>query len=224
MRIATGVRLATGVLGATFLLALPASAALAQDTQPAAETAVAPSATTLKLPAGEYALDREHASLTWRIGHMGLSNYTARFTSFDATITLDPQDVTRSAVAVTIDATSVRTDYPFPEKEDFDKVIADKFLRAGEFPTISFKSTRLVATGADTGKLTGDLTLLGVTKAVTLDVKLNGAMEEHPMSKQPALGISAKGKINRMDFGLTALKGALSDEIELQIEAEFQKK
>lgn len=180
-------------------------------------------AAPLNVPAGEYGLDKTHGSLTFKINHMGLSNYTARFASFDATVTLDPKAPTNSAVSVTIDPKSVRTNFPFPEKEDFDKVIAEKFLQAGQFPTITFKSTALKATGATTGKLTGDLTLLGVTKPVTLDVTLNGA-KEHPMRKIPALGFSATGSFKRSDFGSSALQGPLGDEITVIIEAEFFKK
>ncbi len=180
-------------------------------------------AAALDVPAGEYALDRTHASVTWRVKHLGLSNYPARFVTFDSTIKLDPADVTKSSVTVTIDPRSVRTEFPFPEKEDFDKIVAEKFLRAGEHPSISFSSTGLVATGATTGKLTGNLTLAGVTRPVTLDVKLNAA-KEHPFRKVPAIGFSATGSLNRSDFGLKDLVPMVSDEVELMIEAEFLKK
>ncbi len=178
---------------------------------------------SLSVPAGEYVLEKTHASVTWRVKHLGLSNYPARFVTFDSTIQLDPKTVTKSSVTVTIDPRSVRTEYPFPDKEDFDKVIAEKFLMAGEHPSISFASTGLVATGATTGKLTGNLTLAGVTKPVTLDVTLNAA-KEHPFRKVPALGFSATGSFKRSDFGITDLIPMVSDEVELIIEAEFLKK
>jgi polyisoprenoid-binding protein YceI len=180
-------------------------------------------AAPLSVPAGEYVLDKTHASLTWKIRHLGLSNYTARFSTYDAVINLNPADPTKSTVTVTIDPTTVRTDFPFPQKEDFDKVIAEKFLKASQHPKITFQSTGLTATGATTGKLTGNLTFLGVTKPVTLDVTLNGA-KEHPMSKTPVLGFSASGSLKRSDFGSTELQGPLGDEIQLLIEAEFGKK
>ncbi len=180
-------------------------------------------AAPLSVPAGDYAIEKTHASITVKWKHLGLSYYPARFVTFDSVITLDPKDVTKSSVSVTIDPRSVRTDYPFPEKEDFDKVVAEKFLRAGEFPTATFQSTRLVATGATTGKLTGNLTLAGVTKPVTLDVTLNAA-KEHPFRKVPALGFSATGSFNRSDFGLKDLIPAISDEILISIEAEYLKK
>lgn len=196
------------------------AAALAASTL---ATPVLAQAAPMNVPAGEYVLDKTHASLTWTIRHLGLSNYTARFATYDAVINLNPADPTKSTVTVSIDPNSVRTDFPFPEKEDFDKVIADKFLRAGANPTITFQSTGLTATGATTGKLAGNLTFLGVTKPVTLDVILNGA-KEHPMRKIPVLGFSATGTIKRSDFGSTELQGPLGDDIHLMIEAEFGKK
>ncbi|MFQ3595055.1 MAG: YceI family protein [Sphingomonadaceae bacterium] len=180
-------------------------------------------AAPIEAPAGGYALDTTHASLTWRVKHLGLSMYTARFASFDSEIMLDPKTPTNSSVTVSIDANSVRTDFPFPETEDFDKVVSEKFLGARENPTISFRSTSLKATGPTTGQLTGDLTLRGVTRPVTLDVTLNGAME-HPMRKVAALGFSAKGKLKRSDFGDTFLQGPVGDEVEILIEAEYLKK
>lgn len=177
----------------------------------------------LDVPAGEYVLDKTHASLTWQIRHLGLSNYTARFSTYDAVINLNPADPTRSSVTVTIDPTSVRTDFPFPERENFDRTIAEKFLKAGQHPTIHFRSTGLVATGPAAGKLTGDVTFLGVTRPITLDVTLNGA-KDHPMKKTPVLGFSATGTLKRSEFGSTDLQGPLGDDVRLMIEAEFDKK
>jgi polyisoprenoid-binding protein YceI len=174
-------------------------------------------------PAGEYTLDKTHASITWKIKHLGLSNYTARFASFDAVLMLDPKTPTKSTVSLTIDPKSVKTDFPFPEKEDFDKVIAEKFLGAGTHPAITFQSTALKATGAKTGKLTGDLTMMGVTKPVTFDVVLNGAMV-HPFRKIPVVGFTATGSFKRSDFGSTVLQGPIGDEITVVVEAEFFKK
>ncbi len=202
-----------GKLGLTAALAFLAIAA----------APVAAQGAPIDAPAGEYVLDKTHASVTWRVKHLGMSNYTARFATFDSVLVLDPKNPTKSTVSVTIDPRSVKTDFPFPEKEDFDKVIAEKFLLAGEHPTITFQSSGLKATGPKTGKLTGNLTLMGVTKPVTLDVTLNGAMT-HPFRKIPVIGFSATGNFKRSDFGSAVLQGPVGDEIQLQIEAEFFKK
>lgn len=181
-------------------------------------------AASIDAPAGTYKLDKAHASLTWRVDHLGLSMYTARFTDFDASILLDPKAPTRSTVSVTINPKSVRTDFPFPEKENFDKEIAEEILKANAHPTISFRSTSLVATGSSgrSGRMTGDLTFMGVTRPVTLDVTLNGA-KPNPFSKVPTLGFSASGSINRSEFGSTSQAPAIGDKVQLLIEAEFQK-
>jgi polyisoprenoid-binding protein YceI len=180
-------------------------------------------AAPISVPSGEYALEKTHASVTFKIKHLGLSNYTARFTGFDMALVLNSEKPTLSTISVSIDPKTVKTDFPYPEKEDFDKVIGEKFLKGNEFPQITFQSTSLKATGAKTGKLTGNLTLMGVTKPVTLDVVLNGAMV-HPFRKVPVIGFSATGSFKRSDFGSTDLQGPIGDEIQVIIEAEFLKK
>ena len=174
-------------------------------------------------PAGTYRLDPAHASLTWRVKHLGLSNYTARFTRLTAELTYDPEDPTRSRLTATVDPRSIRTDdYRAPEK-DFDKELREdaNFFQAAKFPEIRFVSSRIERTGERTGRMTGDLTLLGVTKPVTLDVTFNAGYREHPMNKRPALGFSATGSLNRSEWGMTHLVPLVGDEVSLQIEAEF---
>jgi polyisoprenoid-binding protein YceI len=173
-------------------------------------------------PAGTYALDKAHASLTWRVDHLGLSMYTARFTDFDASINLDPANPTRSTVNVTINPASVRTDFPFADKTDFDRKVAEEILMAKEHPEIRFQSTELRATGPTAGRMTGNLTFMGVTRPVTLDVRLNAA-RPNPFTQVPTLGFSATGKVKRSEFGSTAYAPGIGDEVELVIEAEFQK-
>jgi polyisoprenoid-binding protein YceI len=180
-------------------------------------------AAPVNAPAGVYEIEKTHASILWRVKHLGLSMYTARFLGFDSEITLDPKTPTNSTVTATIDPKSVRTDFPFPEKEDFDKVVGERFLKGAQHPKVSFRSTNLTATGPTTGTLTGDLTLGGVTRPVALAVTLNGAME-HPFRKVPILGFSARGTFKRSDFGLTELVGPIGDEVEIIIEAEYLKK
>jgi polyisoprenoid-binding protein YceI len=199
-----------------FLSAVAAMLALA------APQAALAQAAPVDAPAGTYVVDKTHASITWRVKHLGLSMYTARFASFDSEIILDPRVPTRSTVTATIDPRSVRTDYPVPEREDFDKVVAERFLGGAAHPTIRFRSTGLTATGKTTGRMTGDLTMNGVTRPVTLDVTLNGAII-HPFTKSPALGFSARGSLRRSEFGLTDLVGPVGDEVEIVIEAEYVK-
>jgi len=187
----------------------------------AAPAAIAQSA---PLPAGVYQMDRGHASLHWKINHLGLSNYTARFTRFEATLDIDPAKPEAAKLAVTVDPTSIRTDYPFAERKDFDKELIEDadFFNTAKFPKITFTSTKIERTGEKTAKVTGNLTLLGVTKPLTIDATLNAA-KEHPGNKKPALGFSATAKLKRSDFGMTTRAAFLGDEVTLLIEAEFIK-
>lgn len=177
------------------------------------------------IPSGAYVGDPTHTSVTFKIKHFGLSFYTARFTKVESNVTLDSARPAASRVAVTIDTKSVKTDYPFPERTDFDKEIGTeaRFLDGNAHPTIRFVSKSVVPTGANTADITGDLTLKGVTKPVTLKAVLNGEVASHPMRKVPMFGISATGTIKRQDFGMTALGGALGDEVQLLIESEYAK-
>lgn len=186
-----------------------------------AAAAQQPAAAALEVPSGTYALDPTHASVTWKVSHMGLSNYTARFTKFDATLNLDAAKPENSKLTVIIDPKSVRTDYPFPDKENFDAKIAGKdFFDAAQYPEIRFVSTRMERLGADTGRVHGDLTFHGVTKPIVMDVKLNGA-KAHPMRGVGAVGVSATTTFKRSDFGVKKLVPMVGDEVTVLIEAEF---
>ncbi|MEM1306218.1 MAG: YceI family protein [Pseudomonadota bacterium] len=174
--------------------------------------------------AGTYKLDRAHASLVWKVNHLGLSFYTARFDTFDATLDIDPDKPASAKLNVTIDATSIRTGFPFADRKDFDKELVQdaKFFDASNHPEITFVTTSVEPTGDKTAKVTGDLTLKGVTKPVTLEVTLNGQIM-HPFKKKPALGFSGTGTIKRSEFGMTHLIGGVGDDVEILLEAEFIK-
>ena len=202
--------------------AAPAEAA-AIEAAPAAEVAYGKAAT--------YKIDPTHASITWRVNHFGLSNYTARFKNFDATLTFNPADVAANAVEVTIDPASVETDYPGDYKaghadspyaswnEDLAK--NPQWFNAAAHPLITFKSTAATQTSPTTGTLTGDLTFLGVTKPVTLDVTYNGVAQMPWAPDQDKIGFSAKTTLKRSDFGMAAYIPNIADDVEVVIEAEF---
>lgn len=199
-------------LAATTVIGFMSLPALAQEFTPYAE-----------MPAGVYSVDKNHASLTWKVSHAGLSNYTARFKSFDAQITFDPADVTKSTVTATIDPTSLETDYVATAEKDFNKnlITKEEWFNAGKFPEIKFASTKVEKTGENTGKIHGDLTFLGVTKPVTLDAVFNGAYKVQPFSQKPTLGFSATASLNRSDWGLATYIPAIGDKVDIIIEGEF---
>jgi len=178
--------------------------------------------------AGTYTLDRAHASLTFRVNHMGLSRYTARFTGLDAELTLDPKDPARSRVTATVDPRSLETDYPNPAP-DFDKELqGPAWLDAAQFTAIRFTSTKVETTGPYTARVTGDLSLHGITQPVVMDVTFNGSQAGHPMDPAKVrIGFSAKGTLKRslfwISYGIPApgTTMGVGDTVEFMIESEF---
>ncbi|GAB5470009.1 MAG: YceI family protein [Rhodospirillales bacterium] len=180
----------------------------------------------LDIPSGTYLLDPNHASLHWKVDHLGLSKYTARFTEMKAVLELDSDDPTKSKITATIYPASLRTDYPNADVKDFDKKLQEEkeFFDATQFPEITFTSTKLTETGPNSGTMEGELTFLGVTKPVTLDVVMNGSLVKHPFVDAAAIGFSATGSLKRSEFGMTHLIPGVGDEVEIVIEAEFVEK
>lgn len=175
------------------------------------------------LPAGAYQLEKPHGSLTFRVKHLGLSYYTARFADFDATLDFDPKAPAASHVKAIINPLSVRTDNA--ADPGWDKRIGQDMLKGADSPQIIFDSTSIETTGPFTGKVTGALTLAGVTRPVTLDVTYNGGMDRAVLyAGRPAVGFSAHGMLKRSAFGLTRYSEFVGDEVEIVIEAEFTRR
>jgi polyisoprenoid-binding protein YceI len=177
---------------------------------------------TIEVPAGNYVLDKTHASITFRVDHMGLSKYTARFTRFDIGLKLDPANPTTSVVTANVDPTSIETDYAGEKNFDQELGTGENFFNAAKFATVNFVSRELTMTGPRAATMRGDMTMLGVTRPVAFDVTFNGSMASHPFARVPAVGFSAVGKIKRSDFGMNYLVGqGVGDEVDILIEAEF---
>ncbi len=162
-----------------------------------------------------YAFDPSHTSISYTIDHMGLSEMHGVFRKFEGELQLDVKDVSKSSVSVKIDTSSIDTGV---DKLD-EHLSTPDFFDAGKFPEITFKSTNVEATGANTFKLTGDLTLHGVTKSVTLDASMR-TIAAHPFRKVPAAGFRATGEIKRSEFGITTYPGALGEVVKIRIDAE----
>ena len=167
-------------------------------------------------PSGEYTLDSSHGYITFTYSHLGFSNPRVGFNRFDTVLTLDSSEPANSTVEVTIDATSIDS-----RVAEFNEHLngAD-FFNTAEYPTITFRSTKVVPTGESTFDVTGDLTILGTTKPVTLVTTINKAAN-HPMLDVPTVGVSATTKLMRSEWGLGAYVPAVSDEVELSIEVEL---
>ena len=144
-----------------------------------------------------YEIDPTHSSVHFSVRHLMVSNVRGEFTKVSGTIQFDPQNPAASTVEASIDATSINTR---DDQRDGHLKSAD-FLDVEKFPAITFKSTH-VQPHADGGKVTGDLTIHGVTRTITLDVEGPGTEIKDPWGKQ-RIGASATAKLSRKDYGLT---------------------
>lgn len=168
--------------------------------------------------ADKYEFDGGHTNVVFSWNHFGLSNPQARFAKIEGELQLDTADLTKSSVSVTLPIDSIATDVP---KFDEHLRSAD-FFDLAKFPTATFKSTKVEKAGDNKLKVTGDLTIHGVTKPAVLDVTVN-KIGEHPMSKKPAAGFDATTTIKRSDFGIGKYVPNVSDEVKISITTETKK-
>lgn len=185
---------------------------------PLAASGAPPSASDF--PGGHYVLDPRHASVIARVKHMGVSLYTLRFDTFAASFDYEPAHPEATRLTASVDPASLDVD------ADYGKQFAEEFLSASKFPKATFTATQMQTSGDGTGTMTGDLTLMGVTKPATFNVTLIGAGHEVlpiPLGRRAA-GFEATTTFKRSDFGSTYLNNLVGDEVTLQIEAEFEKK
>lgn len=168
-----------------------------------------------------YNLDAAHTAIVFRVNHLGFSNAFGRFTDFAGTLDFDG-DWTTGKVDLTIQTASIDT---AAEKRD-DHLRSPDFFNAAEFPTMQFVSTGVTKNGDNTGKLSGNLTLLGVTKAVTLDVTFNkvGPHPDPRMAGIEVAGFSAQTTVKRSEFGMKTFLPGIGDDIKIWLEVEGQHK
>jgi polyisoprenoid-binding protein YceI len=168
----------------------------------------------------KYVLDKAHTQVLFFINHLGFSKMPGRFAELEGTFDYDKANIANSKVTVVVKTASIDT---FHEKRNKHLKSAD-FFNAAEFPEMRFESTRIEVNGDKTGTMTGNLTLLGVTKPVTLALTLNRE-GLHTFNKRDHIaGFSATGSFKRTDFGMGfGMPGkpvGIGDEVELRIEAE----
>ena len=147
-----------------------------------------------------------------------VSTNTVRFDNVSGSVSYDPAKPAASTADITIDTTTLNSG--FGKRDDHLK--SKDFFNVAAFPTASFKASTLVKTGADTADLPGQLTLLGVTKPVTLKVKFNGFGKG--MDGAPRIGFAATGAIKRSDFGMKTFIPAVGDDVALEIDLELARK
>lgn len=190
---------------------------------------LAPSGTTpaqTVLPAGlvEYEIDPAHTQVLFKVRHLGISTVTGRFARFAGTFAYDPSRPGASWVTATIDAASIDTDN---DRRD-NHLRSSDFFAVDSYPTLTFRSTRVEASGEGELRVTGDLAIRGVTRPVVLEVTLEGATTDG--EGQPITGWSAEATVDRQDFGLrwnrlTEAGGwVVGDEVRIVLEVEARGK
>lgn len=183
----------------------------------AAGTAVAaPDKDVSAAPAGAYKLDSRHASVVGRISHLGLSDFTLKFRTFDASYAFDPAHSQASRLDITLDLASVDSGVAALDTE----LKGERFFDTAKYPTAHFVSTSIGAVKGDHALVQGELELHGVKQPATLDVRYNGSAMQ---GKDQKMGFSATLVVKRSAFGVTALVGPVGDDVHLTVEAEFIK-
>jgi polyisoprenoid-binding protein YceI len=185
----------------------------------AAVTAISQSATT------QWQIDPAHSAAHFSVRHLMISNVRGEFSKLSGSVLLDPAELTQSTVEVNLETASVNTREP---QRDEHLRSAD-FLDVANYPAMTFRSKQIAAAGPDHFKLTGDLTIRGVTKEVTFDVEGPTPSVKDPWANV-RVGVAATAKISRKDFGLVwnaLIEGGgvvVGDEVSITIEAELVQK
>lgn len=175
--------------------------------------------------ASTWVIDPDHSSVGFKVRHLMVSNVKGSFTSFKGTVELDEKDVTKSKVTVAIDTESIDTNV---QKRDEHLRSAD-FFDVAKYPTMTFSAKKITQNGQGRLAITGDLTLHGVTREVTLDTDALSAESKDPWGNIRR-GTTATATIDRKDFGLTwnaALETggfAVGDEVAITLEIEMIRK
>lgn len=165
-----------------------------------------------------YSLDPVHTRIAFQISHAGFSNPVGTFAGSTGSLDFDEHDWSSAMLDVRIPIASLNLGDSNWQKKILDRT----FFDAGKFPQAHFRSTGIESTGPKTARVTGELTLHGVTRPVTLDATLN-ALGRHPLTLRKTIGFSATARLSRKDFGMDAWKSLVGDEVRLIIEVEAER-
>ncbi|MDV4145565.1 MULTISPECIES: YceI family protein [Shimia] len=165
-----------------------------------------------------YTLDASHSQILFSYNHLGFSTTYGMFSGFEGDIQFDKEDPAASSVNVAFPVRAMMTGW----EARFAHFMSEDFFGAGEDEMVTFTSTGIEVTGEATAKITGDLTLNGVTKPVVLDAALNQS-GEHPMAGKEWAGFDATTTLVRSDYGLGKFAPYVSDEVEVMISVEAMK-
>ncbi len=171
-----------------------------------------------KITAGAYVVEPEHTRVMFAVSHKGFTTYYGQFSKASGTLDLDTKNPAASKFDITIPVETVSTTNAILDGELRNK----PWMDAKTYPTITFKSTSVKPTGANTADVTGDFTFHGVTKPLTLKVKFNAAGMD-PQEKKYTAGFDVSGKIKRSEFGMPVAVPLIGDDVDLIIAAAFVK-
>src|SRR5438270_5020172 len=162
-------------------------------------------------------IDPNHTASQFSVRHLGISTVRGVFEKTTGTVNYDPADPSKTSIDATIDTSSVNTRVQMRDND----LRSPHFLDVQKYPAITFKSTRAESAGTGKLKVTGDLTIHGVTKQVVLDVDSSSQPISDPMGKGMRMGVNATTTIKRSDFGLNYLLGPVGDEIQITLDVEM---
>lgn len=163
----------------------------------------------------KYTLESPHTQVMFTVNHLGFSNSTGKFLSYEGGFTLDRADPSKSTVDVSIKTDSIEMN----DQKWNDHMKNADFFNVEKFPSMTFKSTSVTPTSENTADVTGDLTILGVTKPVVMKV-IHNKSGPHPFGDKFVAGFSATTQIKRSDFGMTYGLPMVGDDVSIQIEVE----
>ncbi len=181
--------------------------------------ALAQSVKFADLKPGSYQIETYHTQVVFSILHFGLTNFNGMFAGASGTLQLDPANLGASKLEVSVPVASISTTVPILTQE----LKGREWFDATTFPVATFVSTAVVATGQDSARITGNLTLHGVTRPVVLSAQLIGA-SVNPLSKAYTIGFEVSGTIRRGDFGINTDLPAVGNDVKLRIAGPFEAK
>lgn len=171
-----------------------------------------------ELRSGQYSLDKSHASLIFKISHMGLSSYVGRFNDFDATLDFDPNDMANAKLDAIVEIASLDINAPGLK----ENLMGGTWFDQSRYPQAKFSTLAVTPLDDSEFEFVGNLDWRGVVKPVSFIVTFHGGADNFLTGKY-TLGFSAKGSFKRSDFGMGAYIPTVGDEIQIETHAEFQR-
>lgn len=172
----------------------------------------------IKLKPGEYAIDKSHTSVLFKIQHLGLSTYVGRFNTFDASLSFDPKNIADMQLDAQIEIASLDIN----DEELKNDLMRRTWFNQSQFPYANFTTKSVLPISENEFEFTGELNWRGVIKSIRLNVIFHGGAT-NILTQKYTLGFSAKGSFLRSDFGMDAYIPIVGDQVNIEVYSEFQK-